>query len=160
MHQRDVTRDLIQKKINSSNSFEWLCQLRFYFDRTQTNPIKQLQINIANATFDYGFEYLGVQDKLVQTPLTDRCFLTMTQALHAKLGGSPFGPAGTGKTESIKCLGNQLGKFVLTFNCDETFDFQAMGRIFVGLCQVGAWGCFDEFNRLEERNLLNQFNFL
>ena len=42
---------------------------------------------------------------------------------------------------------------MLVFNCDETFDFQAMGRIFIGLCYVGAWGCFDEFNRLEERIL-------
>ena len=59
----------------------------------------------------------------------------------------------TGKTESVKALGVQLGRFVLVFCCDETFDFQAMGRIFLGLCQVGAWGCFDEFNRLEERIL-------
>ena len=46
-----------------------------------------------------------------------------------------------------------MGRFVLVFNCDETFDGNTMGRIFVGLCQVGAWGCFDEFNRLEERML-------
>jgi dynein heavy chain 1 len=47
----------------------------------------------------------------------------------------------------------QLGRFTLVFCCDDTFDFQAMGRIFLGICQVGAWGCFDEFNRLEERIL-------
>ncbi|XP_073494500.1 cytoplasmic dynein 1 heavy chain 1 isoform X2 [Phyllobates terribilis] len=153
VHQRDVTRSLMKIRIDNSKSFEWLSQMRFYFDPKQTDVLQQLSIQMANAKFNYGFEYLGVQDKLVQTPLTDRCYLTMTQALEARLGGSPFGPAGTGKTESVKALGHQLGRFVLVFNCDETFDFQAMGRIFVGLCQVGAWGCFDEFNRLEERML-------
>ncbi|KAL1138869.1 hypothetical protein AAG570_008931 [Ranatra chinensis] len=153
VHKRTVTRRLIQNNVNSSKAFEWLCEMRFYLDSTQTDALQQLSIHMANAKFHYGFEYLGVQDRLVQTPLTDRCYLTMTQALEARLGGSPFGPAGTGKTESVKALGHQLGRFVLVFNCDETFDFQAMGRIFVGLCQVGAWGCFDEFNRLEERML-------
>ena len=51
-----------------------------------------------------------------------------------RLGGNPFGPAGTGKTESVKALGSQLGHFVLVFCCDETFDLNAMGRIFVGIC--------------------------
>ena len=92
-------------------------------------------------------------DRLVRTPLTDRCFLTLTQALCQRLGGSPYGPAGIGKTESVKALGMQLGRFTLVFCCDDTFDFVAMGRIFLGICKVGAWGCFDEFNRLEERIL-------
>ncbi|KAI3378322.1 hypothetical protein SNEBB_011029, partial [Seison nebaliae] len=153
VHQQDVVHDLIKENVKSSSDFSWLSQMRFYFDPSVKDVLQQLSIQIADAKFCYGFEYLGVQEKLVQTPLTDRCYLTMTQALQARLGGSPFGPAGTGKTESVKALGNQFGRFVLVFNCDETFDFQAMGRIFVGLCQVGAWGCFDEFNRLEERML-------
>ncbi|OMJ11354.1 Cytoplasmic dynein 1 heavy chain 1 [Smittium culicis] len=154
VHQRDVLRVLINKRISDNNSFEWLKQMRFYYSFDPSiKPTDKLIIKMANAEFKYGFEYLGVIDRLVQTPLTDRCFLTLTQALDNRLGGSPFGPAGTGKTESVKALGAQLGRFVLVFCCDETFDFQAVGRIFSGLCQVGAWGCFDEFNRLEERIL-------
>lgn len=153
VHQRDVTRALILKGVTSAKDFDWLVHMRFYWSPKEVDPMKKLVIEMSNANFYYGFEYLGVGDKLVQTPLTDRCYLTLTQALHMRLGGNPFGPAGTGKTESVKALGTQLGRFVLVFNCDETFDFQAMGRIFVGLCQVGAWGCFDEFNRLEERML-------
>ena len=44
----------------------------------------------------------------------------------------------SGKTESIKALGVQIGRFVLVFCCDEMFNFQAMGWIFVTLCQVGV----------------------
>ena len=91
VHQRDVTRMLIQHKTSSPTAFDWLCQMRFYFDPKHTDVLQQLSIQMANAHFNYGFEYLGVQDKLVQTPLTDRCYLTMTQALEGRLGGSPFG---------------------------------------------------------------------
>jgi len=153
VHQRDVVRILIRDNIVSNKVFAWLYFMRMIYYPKEQDILKKLLIQMANANFHYGFEYLGVGEKLVQTPLTDRCFLTLTQALHLRMGGAPFGPAGTGKTESVKALGAQLGRFVLVFNCDETFDFHAMGRIFIGLCQVGAWGCFDEFNRLEERML-------
>ena len=91
VHQRDITRMLMQNNVSSNKSFDWLMQMRLYFDPKNPDVLQQLSIQMANAKFNYGFEYLGVQDKLVQTPLTDRCYLTMTQALEARLGGSPFG---------------------------------------------------------------------
>ena len=153
VHQTDVTRELVTSKVEMSDDFKWLYHLRFNYDPSQPDLLRKLNIKIANANFFYGFEYLGIGERLVQTPLTDKCYLTLTQALHFRMGGNPFGPAGTGKTESVKALGAQLGRFVLVFNCDESFDFASMGRLFAGLCQVGAWGCFDEFNRLPARIL-------
>ena len=91
VHQRDVTRQLIKDSCSGPKSFQWLTQMRFYFDPKQKDVLQQLSVRMANAKFNYGFEYLGVQEKLVQTPLTDRCYLTMTQALERRLGGSPFG---------------------------------------------------------------------
>jgi dynein heavy chain 2 len=105
---------------------------------------------MANSSFDYTFEYQGNAQKLVYTPLTDKCYLTLTQAMQMGLGGNPYGPAGTGKTESVKALALAFGRQVLVFNCDEGLDFHSMGRIFIGLVKCGAWGCFDEFNRLLE----------
>lgn len=153
VHQRDVVRDLLSESVSSPTDFRWLYHLRYTYNPSAPKLTEKLIVSLSNAKFFYGFEYLGIGERLVQTPLTDKAYLTLTQALHFRMGGSPFGPAGTGKTETVKALGAQLGRFVLVFNCDEKFDFSAMGRLFAGLCQVGAWGCFDEFNRLEERIL-------
>eukprot|EP01065_Artemidia_motanka_P046736 TRINITY_DN7156_c0_g1_i1.p1 TRINITY_DN7156_c0_g1~~TRINITY_DN7156_c0_g1_i1.p1 ORF type:complete len:4841 (+),score=1881.44 TRINITY_DN7156_c0_g1_i1:123-14645(+) len=152
VYQRDATGRLMQKTLSGDKDFDWLVFMRFY-PRKSKEGKETVFAEIADACLPYSYEYLGVGDRLVQTPLTDKCYLTLTQALHTRMGGAPAGPAGTGKTETTKALGTALGRFVLVFCCDEAFDFKAMGRIFVGLCQVGAWGCFDEFNRLEERIL-------
>jgi dynein heavy chain 1 len=108
VHQRDVTRSLIQSGVTSANDFEWLRHMRFYFDADVEDRLKCLRVEMADAVFDYGFEYLGIPDRLVQTPLTDKCFLTLTQALHTQLGGSPFGPAGTGKFKEISVSSQTL----------------------------------------------------
>ncbi|KAK6201119.1 dynein heavy chain, cytosolic [Scheffersomyces amazonensis] len=149
LHHRDIFSRLMACKTPEDVRFITGTQQLFHH-HTSSDVTKSITITQAGASFTYGFEYLGIPEKLAYTPLVEKCYLTMTQALNQKLGGSPYGPAGTGKTESIKALGHNLGKMVIVFCCDETFDFTAMGRLLLGLCGIGCWGCFDEFNRLDE----------
>ncbi|XP_059389922.1 dynein cytoplasmic 2 heavy chain 1 isoform X3 [Carassius carassius] len=145
IHNISVVQSLREAQIDNTDDWIWKKQLRFYLTADQ-----RCSIQMVDADFSYTYEYQGNAPKLVHTPLTDKCYLTLTQAMKMGLGGNPYGPAGTGKTESVKALGGLFGRQVLVFNCDEGIDVKSMGRIFVGLVKCGAWGCFDEFNRLEE----------
>ncbi|XP_068619246.1 dynein beta chain, ciliary-like [Battus philenor] len=144
VHSRDVVAKLIVAKVENSNAFQWQSQLRHRWDLNLNNCFA----NICDAQFLYDYEYLGNTPRLVITPLTDRCYITLTQSLHLIMGGAPAGPAGTGKTETTKDLGRALGIMVYVFNCSEQMDYKSCGNIYKGLAQTGAWGCFDEFNRI------------
>ncbi|OXB64089.1 hypothetical protein ASZ78_002019 [Callipepla squamata] len=100
VHARDIVDTFVRDSILQAQEFEWESQLRYYWDREPD----ELNVRQCTGTFSYGYEYMGLNGRLVITPLTDRIYLTFTQAV---------------------------------------------GKIFSGLAQCGAWGCFDEFNRID-----------
>jgi dynein heavy chain len=143
-HSRDIIGILHAEGVTTSDEFQWQSQLKLYWDTDKSDCREK----IADAAFWYGYEYLGNGARLVITPLTDRIYVTATQALHLKMGCAPAGPAGTGKTETTKDLASAMGKAVYVFNCSDQMDYRGMAGIFKGLASSGSWGCFDEFNRL------------
>jgi dynein heavy chain len=114
IHNRDVIEKLIKNDCNSVSNFEWLSQLRFIYTKEESE-FGKCEVKQTNSTLDFSYEYQGNNGRLVVTPLTDRCVLTLTTAMYLHRGGNPLGPAGTGKTEVIFINLFIYYKFIMLF---------------------------------------------
>jgi dynein heavy chain len=107
VHARDVVQRLIDINIVNIADFEWSSQLRYYWE-IQDKGKEVLMVKMVTAAIQYAYEYLGNSPRLVITSLTDRCYRTLLGAKYLNYGGAPEGPAGTGKTESVKDLAKAI----------------------------------------------------
>ncbi|CAE7187692.1 DNAH3, partial [Symbiodinium necroappetens] len=79
VHAKDTVEKMAKDNITDVFSFEWISQLRYYWE----------------VSGKACYEYLGNSFRLVITPLTDMCYMTLMGAQSLNLGGAPAGPAGT-----------------------------------------------------------------
>ena len=142
VHNRDIITNLISQSVTDIDSFKWVQQLRYYWE--EENVI----VRSINNSYEYSCEYAGNSTRLVITPLTDRCYQTLLAAFKQYLGGAPSGPAGTGKTETVRDCAKALGRPCVVYNCSEEVTPEQMSQFFAGLATSGTWSCFDEFNRI------------
>ena len=106
IHDKEMARQIV-----TVNDYEWLKQTRVYWydHKTSSKTVRTCLINITDVAFEYGYEFLGAKERMCITPLTDKCYITLAQAMGMQYGGAPAGPAGTGKTETVPGKDRQGG---------------------------------------------------
>lgn len=144
---KDITKKLIADEDSDIESFEWIAQLRHYWIE------KEVILKMFNATIAYGYEYLGNVQRIVVTPLTQRCYRTVLLAYQHQLNASIEGPTATGKSETIKDLANMLAIQLKVFDCTPDLDYRTISRFFKGVATSGAWLCLKDFNRIELKTI-------
>ncbi|XP_052807484.1 dynein axonemal heavy chain 5-like isoform X7 [Mya arenaria] len=163
---RDALDNLCQRKLREVSDFEWRRCMRCYYQpvveevydassigsKGVTPDISEERMEpliwILDTSYQYGNEFYGMSPGVALTPVTEKCFLTMSQALQRHQGSSVTGPVGSGKTETIKGLANVLGQFLAVFQCSDETDPTCMSKIIQGSAMDGCWCCFDESQAL------------
>ena len=144
LHLTEVAQRLTHRKNAGNMQWEWVRLLRVYWK----GDSDVCAIRCVDTELQYGFDYIGYHEKISITPLTERSFVTLFQAMTLQMCGVLTGSASVGKTETIRDMGTTCGRCVSVFNCSQTMDSVCVGRVLRGLVQTGDWGLFDDFTRI------------
>ncbi|GIQ80521.1 dynein heavy chain [Kipferlia bialata] len=164
VHHMSMCRRLIECSTPGERAYQWFREIKYRLvvPAPVASPNASGDLSLGGmdvacvcmgVSYPYFWEYQGLGARIVHSALTDKCIDACMVGMGLGYGGNPYGPAGSGKTETVKYLAGVLGRPVITFNCDAEADVGAIRRVLTGVVLLGAFGCFDEFNRLSERTL-------
>ncbi|XP_028405416.1 dynein heavy chain domain-containing protein 1-like isoform X2 [Dendronephthya gigantea] len=177
VHQRDVIERLVACNAACSHCFEWQSCLQhevplnevyhttYYSGLTGSSHVESTQDTIPldmkyefggydlvllGSKFPYGFEYMSERASLILSPLTERCFMTLSLALQQYSCGTLIGFNGSGKTETIKELGKLMGRHLVFYNCSRSMATSVITRMLTGMILSGSWVCFKDPHKLSQ----------
>lgn len=133
LHALEVLQMLLDDPNIGINDFQWIAQLRYYWiDNT-------VLIKMLNSVVHFGYEYVGNFERMIMTPLTERCFCTVFLAFQHHLNASIEGPTAVGKTETIKDLARSIAVQFKLFHCTPELHFTVISKFLKGIVASGAW---------------------
>eukprot|EP00794_Sanderia_malayensis_P003656 gene3656-4173_t len=168
LHHRDLTQSLDKPDICKS-SFEWMHCLKYQIELSHdkrkriherygkiellhggSNAVSVGALNIKhlNQSIPYGYEYHGSTTRMIMTPMTERCVLSLTTAFKMRYTGMVHGQNHTGKTETIRELSKILGAHLVTFSCSGELPLSKILHFLCGAIQSGSLICFENATRL------------
>ncbi|KAF6030092.1 hypothetical protein EB796_011605 [Bugula neritina] len=140
---RDMLDVMGTRKIRETTDFDWRRNPRLYYQEVEDEKMAPV-IYILENKFSYGCEFYGNQVGIAMTSITERCFLTMSQALSSSHGVILQGPQAVGKTETVKGFGVLFSNFISVLHCDMNMSPHSLGKLMQGVPLDGYWVCFDE----------------
>jgi dynein heavy chain len=142
VHANEIVSCMMRDNVQCVDSFKWKCYTRTYQNENSC------EVRCLDHCVPHFGEFLGNTPRLVMTPLTDRAYMSMMTAMRLGIGSAPSGPAGTGKTETVKDLARMCWQYCCIVSCSDQFDYLNCANILRGVASSGVWCCFDEFNRI------------
>lgn len=148
VHTRDIVQRLLANESAGVEDFEWLAHMRYYWIDGK------ISVQLLHSTqMSFGNEYLGNFQRIVMTPLTERCFRTIVCALENHSFAWLHGPTGTGKSETVKDMARALAIQCKVFNSLSDLNHTSIAKFLKGIVASGAWMCFEDFNRIDQHTL-------
>eukprot|EP00960_Hanusia_phi_P073138 767948-Hanusia_phi.AAC.10 len=101
----EIMEKLVQENTSSKNSFEWQSQKRMYMNFETCRSYGE----IFDLKKEYAHEFLGTLERVVVTPMTQRCQISMANAASLLQIGALIGPRGIGKQAALQDMAMFFG---------------------------------------------------
>ena len=138
-----IIESLIREDVTSNNDFTFVKIINPKIENDS------LVLHFIQNIFEYGFEYVGLQDNFLIMPESERMYVCFANCIVNQRPFQMYGLQDSGKKEVLKIFANLCGKKINYINTTKNFSFTSFSNFFYGNIKQGCWLCIDETQNIK-----------